>query len=56
MAIQNELIKLAEKLSEIKEHEEKIKFLAKFDNFLITNKDIIKAKFSALVTGILRSL
>lgn len=50
------LLKLAEDLSKIREHEKKVKYLANFDNFFKENLDTIKGKYSTLVNGVLRSL
>mgnify|MGYP006294682205 CR=1 FL=1 len=54
--IADTLLNLAEELSDMDNQEEKVKYLAKYDDFLQNNKTIIEEKYSALMTGILRSL
>ncbi len=54
--VRRTLIRLAEDLRELSNHTEKVEHLATFDDFFKGNLDIIKEKFSSLVTGVLRSL
>ena len=50
------LIILSDRLSDMKNHGEKINFLKKFDSFLKKNEEIIKKKCPDLVVSVLNSL
>ena len=49
------LMKISENITSLKEIDERIQFLAKYDDFLKKNKEIIKKEYSGLLSGILKS-